>query len=372
MKILIFYATYGGGHLSAANAMKEAINKEYPKTEVEVIDCMKYLNKAINGITVKGYEELSKKVPKMWGKIYKASRKGVIAGFSNSINRMLANKLGKLIEKINPDLIISAHPFSTQMCGILKNKGKLKTPVSTILTDFKYHEQWLVKHQYLEKFFVSTEKMKESLVDYGVQKEKVHATGLPISQRFLEKFDKRETLKSFGLKENLKTILFFAGGQMGLARKNIFEFMEILTKHSNEIQVVAVSGKNPKVYERFKEIAANYENVKVLEFTNKVPELMSISDLVITKPGGITVSESLANKVPIIAINPIPGQEEENAEFLEENGLAVWIKNDNNIEQELMEIIKDEKKIRQIKENTAKFGKPNAAKEILDIILKTK
>ena len=97
---------------------------------------------------------------------------------------------------------------------------------------------------------------------------------------------------------------------------------------------------------------------------------MSIVDIVITKPGGITVSESLANKLPIIAINPIPGQEEENAEFLEENNLAVWIKKDNNIEQDLMDIINDDKKIEQIKENVTRFGKPNAAKEILDIILK--
>lgn len=284
MKILIFYATYGGGHLSAANAMQEVINKEHPEIETEVIDCMKYLNKVINGITVKGYEGLSKRMPKMWGRIYKASRKGAIAGFSNSINKLLSNKLGKLIEKENPSLIISAHPFSTQMCGILKKKGKLKIPVSTILTDFKYHEQWLVKHEYLEKFFVSTEKMKESLVEFGVKKEKVYATGLPISQRFLEEFDKKEILKAFELKENLKTILFFAGGKMGLARKNIFKFMEILTKNSNDIQVIAVSGKNSKVYQKFKEIAKDKENVKVLEFTNKVPELMSVSDIVITKP----------------------------------------------------------------------------------------
>lgn len=284
MKILIFYATYGGGHLSAANAMQEVINKEHPEIKTEVIDCMKYLNKVINGITVKGYEGLSKRMPKMWGRIYKASRKGAIAGFSNSINKLLSNKLGKLIEKENPSLIISAHPFSTQMCGILKKKGKLKIPVSTILTDFKYHEQWLVKHEYLEKFFVSTEKMKESLVEFGVKKEKVYATGLPISQRFLEEFDKKEILKEFELKENLKTILFFAGGKMGLSRKNIFTFMEILTKNSNDIQVIAVSGKNSKVYQKFKEIAKDKENVKVLEFTNKVPELMSVSDIVITKP----------------------------------------------------------------------------------------
>ncbi len=107
---------------------------------------------------------------------------------------------------------------------------------------------------------------------------------MPISQRFLEEFKREEILKEFGLEEGLKTILFFAGGKMGLARKNIFEYMKLLTENSENMQTIAVSGKNPKVYEKFKEIAKAYTNVKVLEFTNKVPELMSIADLVVTKP----------------------------------------------------------------------------------------
>lgn len=170
------------------------------------------------------------------------------------------------------------------MCGYLKKHNKLDLPVHTVMTDFKYHEQWLVNHEYLETFFVSNEKMKEDLIRLGIDKNKVFATGIPIAGRFTGKCNKKDVLKEFGLKENMKTILFFAGGKMGLARKNIFEFMEVLTKHSKEFQVIAVSGKNPKVYGRFSEIAKNHENVRVLEFTNKVFELMSISDLVITKP----------------------------------------------------------------------------------------
>ncbi len=368
MKVVIFYATYGGGHLSAANAMKEAIEKEYPKMEVQVIDCMKYLNKFINYVTVKSYEGLSKNMPKMWGRIYKASRKGAIAAFSNGVNKMLANKLGKLIKELNPDYIISAHPFSTQMCGILKSHKKITVPVATILTDFKYHEQWLVKHEYLETFFTSNEDMKKDLIAYGIKESKIYVTGLPISQKFSNKFNKEEILKEFNLKNNLKTVLFFAGGKMGLARKNIVIFMKTLVKKSKDIQVVAVSGKNPKIYETFKEIAKDSENVKVLEFTDKVAELMSVSDLVITKPGGITSSESLASNLPIVIINPIPGQEEENAEFLENNGLGIWIKEDKDIKKDILKIIDDDENLNKIKNNIKKVGNPNAAKDICEII----
>jgi len=296
MKILLFYAQYGGGHLSAANAMKETIIKNYPGYEVEMIDCMEYLNKVINYLTVKSYEGMAKHTPKLWGFTYKASRKGILAKISSDANKMLAGKLGKLIEKIGPNVIISTHPFSTQMCGYLKKHKKLDLPVFTIMTDFKYHEQWLVNHENLEKFFVSNEKMRNDLIRLGLDKQKVFSTGIPISQRFLGACNREEVIKEFGLKDYLKTILFFAGGKMGLARKNIFEYMEALTKNSDNFQIIAVSGKNPKVYEKFKEIAKNHENVKVLEFTNKVSELMSIADLVITKPGGITTSESLVSR----------------------------------------------------------------------------
>lgn len=327
MRIIIFYAKYGGGHLSAANSIKEAIEKSYKENEVEMIDCMEYLNKAINYITIKSYEQMAKKMPKLWGKVYKASRKGIIANISNGINKMLSGKLGKLITKMEPDIIISTHPFSNQMCAILKKAGKINMPIYSILTDFKYHEQWLVKHEYIDKFFVSNEKMRKDLIKYGINENKVFAEGMPISQKFLEEFDKKQIREEFKLKENLKTILFFAGGRMGLARKNIFEFMQVLKDKSKDMQIIGISGKNQKIYEKFKQIANGSQNIKIIEFTDKVPELMSVSDLVITKPGGITISEALASGLPILVINPIPGQEEENAEFLEENNLAIWLKN---------------------------------------------
>ncbi|MCI8519459.1 MAG: hypothetical protein HFJ51_05240 [Clostridia bacterium] len=155
--------------------IKEALEKQYPEAEIHVIDCMRSLNRPINYITVKLYEGFAKRMPKLWGWVYKKSRKGIIATFSNSVNKMLAGKLGKLIEKVNPDLIISAHPFSTQMCGILKKRDKLKLEVSTIMTDFKYHEQWLEKHEYLEKFFVSNDKMRNDLIKYGLEENRVFA-----------------------------------------------------------------------------------------------------------------------------------------------------------------------------------------------------
>lgn len=296
MKTLILYAKYGGGHLSAANAIKEAIEKNYNQNVVEMIDCMEYLNKAINYLTIKSYEGMAKKMPKLWGKVYKASRKGFVASISNGANKILTKKLGKLINKINPELIISTHPFSNQMCGLLKKRGKISMPIMSILTDFKYHEQWLVNNEFIDKFFVSNEKMRQDLIKFGIKENKVFAMGMPISEKFQEKYDREKIVSEFGLNNKQKIILFFAGGRMGLANKNIFTYMEALTKLPEEIQIIAISGKNKKVYEKFKKITEGHKNIKVLEFTNKVPELMSISELVITKPRGNNIIRSISFK----------------------------------------------------------------------------
>lgn len=287
MKALIFYAKYGGGHLSTANAIKEEIENEYPEVEVEMIDCMEYVNKAINKLSTGAYTEMARHAPKVWGTVYTHSNKGPISSFSKTSNRLFAIKLKSLIKKINPDIIISTHPFATQMCTFLRKHKKIDIKIANILTDFMPHEQWIVKHEYMDYLFVSNDDMKEKLIRHGINKEKIFAFGIPISAKFSKKYDKKQILKEFDLKENKKTILFFAGGKYGLATKNVYEYIESLARDFEDIQVVAVSGQNEKILNKFTKIVEQYnrqENIKILEFTHKVPELMSVSDIVITKP----------------------------------------------------------------------------------------
>ena len=372
MKILILYATYGGGHISTANAIKETLENDYSDVQIEMIDCIEYINKHINKITTGAYSEMAKKAPKMWGKMYKDSRKGIVSSFSKNINKILARKLYRLIQSVNPNIIISTHPFATQMCTYLKKHNKINIKLANILTDFKMHEQWLVRYDYVDLFFVSNEEMKKELNLYGIPERKIFAEGIPITSKISQKYDREKILKEFELEENKKTILFFAGGGLGLARRNIFEFMKIFAENFKDVQIIAISGKNAKIYEGFKEIVMQYnqeERIKVLEFTDKVPELMSISDIVITKPGGVTVSESLAANLPIIVINPIPGQEEENTEFLEKNKIAIWIKKDDDIKKALEDIINNDEKLKILRENTKEFAKPDSSKNICKIIL---
>ena len=374
-KVLIFYASYGGGHLNAAKSIKECIDTNYSDYETELIDCMKYINKPIEKITTAAYREMAKKAPWAWGKIYSDSQKGPLAHISSRSNKIFAIKLLKLLREKQPDIIISTHPFGSQMCSYLKRKGKITAEIATIMTDFSPHDQWLVGSDFTDYFFVAHDKMKNYLISKNIPEEKIFATGIPISSRFLQQYNKEEILKEFDLQKDKKTILFFGGGEFGLGKTQTVETFESLIRDFNDLQIIAISGKNPKMKESFNNIVQKYNkenSVKILEYTNQVPELMSISDLVVSKPGGLTTSESLASNLPMIIINPIPGQEEENAEFLESHGVGIWIRKHVSPDEIFKEIFSTPEKLQQMKENTSKLAKKHSTEDICKICLSQK
>lgn len=371
-KVLVFYASYGGGHLSAAKSIKECINSDYPSIDVELIDCMKYINKGIEKVTTTAYKEMAKNAPWAWGRVYYKSQKGPLAQISSSSNKIMAIKLNKLIEEKKPELIISTHPFANQMCSFLKKKSKISAKIATVLTDYAPHEQWLVGNEYIDYFFVAHEGMKEALHKEGIPYDKIFSTGIPLSNKFLIHYDKPELLKKFGLSPDKKTILFFGGGEFGLGKSRTLDILRSFITDFNDIQIVAISGKNNKMKRKFEDIVkySNKEDeVKILEYTNEVPELMSISDLVVTKPGGLTTTESIASGVPIVVINPIPGQEEENAEYLESKNVAIWLKKNMDIRETLQNLFSNPDRMREMKIRARIMSKRYSTKDICKILL---
>lgn len=372
-KIIIFYASYGGGHLSAAKSIETYFKNNYQNIDIKLIDCMKYINKTIEKISTAAYREMAKKVPWAWGKIYSDSQKGPLAHISSRANAIMAVKLLKLLKQENPDLIISTHPFGSQMCGYLKRKGKINSEIATILTDFKSHDQWLVENNYINYFFVSNNNMKYELMNRNIPEQKIFVTGIPVSEKFLKNYNKKEILNQLNFSENKKTILFFAGGEFGLGKSKTLEIFEKLVSDFENIQIIAISGKNETMKNNFIKITNEYKrnhSVTILEFTDKVAEFMSISTLVITKPGGLTSTEALTSNLPMLIINPIPGQEEENAEFLEENKVAIWLKKDDDINSILNILLNDENIIKKMKDNTRLISRPNSTKNICEILTK--
>ena len=214
--------------------------------------------------------------------------------------------------------------------------------------------------------------MKSDMIEYGISEDKIYVSGIPVSEKFQEHFDREKICAEFDLNPNEQVILFFAGGEFGLGNKTTIMVLKALIRLFSKTQVVAISGKNPKIKAKFDELVKvtdSEERIKVLEYTNQVPELMSISSFVITKPGGLTSTESLTSHLPMIIINPIPGQEEENAEFLVEKGVAIWIKKNDNVARALKTLYRDTQKLPLMKENTIALAKPNSTKTICELLV---
>lgn len=373
-KVLIFYGSYGGGHLAAAKSIKEYLLTNYTDVEIEMIDCVEYINKALNKISTKAYKDMAKHAPWIWKKVYEDSESGSLSKISELSNKLMSKKLNTLLQNFNPDLVISTHPFSNQMCTNLKKKGLISCKIATILTDMAPHSQWLVDSEYIDYFFVANDEMKNLMSDSGLPDFKIFVTGIPLSSKFAGEFDSQKIFDEFGLDSTKTTVLFFAGGEFGLGRRKTTYIFRALVRLMHEYQIIAVSGRNKRMKEKFERLVNNYEvqnRVKVLDYTDKVPELMHISSFVVTKPGGLTLTESLASGLPIIIINPIPGQEEENADFLVRHGAGVWIKKEDEVAKIIKDIYRHPEKIEKMRESVSSLAKPNSTKNICDILMNT-
>ena len=371
-KILILYGSYGGGHLSAAKTLQTYFQENYQDVNVEIIDCIEYINKHLNKVSTEAYKEFAKKMPWVWKRVYNKSKSGALAFLSTTNNKILSLKLKKLLEEEKPDLVISTHPFATTMCAYLKEKEKVNFKLATILTDYHIHPQWLVLNLYNDVYFVANEQMKMDMISYNIDDDKIFVSGIPISERFLEPKNKTEIFDYFELDENKRTLLFFAGGEFGLGRNTTFILFRAFIRLFPDMQIVAISGKNKNMKAKFEKIIdqTNSSNrVKLLEYTDKVPELMYIATAIVTKPGGLTVSEALASKKPLILINPIPGQEEENAQFLVDNNVAILIKDSDNISRTIKYLFKADK-IENMGKSIDILSKPDSTEFICDNVLK--
>ncbi len=298
-------------------------------------------------------------------------KNGLLENLSEYAIKHMANKLYTLFKQFLPDIVISTHPFGSQMTSYIKEHENYECTLATILTDFALHEQWLVGKDYCDYFFVSNEDMKQGLLANNVPDSKIFVTGVPLSERFLDKFDDDKTYKIFQLHKNKKVIIFFGGGEFGLGEKRTIKVLRSLVKHLDEYQIVAISGKNQKMCNEFLRLSKSLKNddLHVLIYTKYVPELMHISSLVVTKPGGLTSSESLASGLPMLIVNPIPGQEEQNAEFLEKSGAGIWLRNNDNIDDVVNNLLSDPEKLEQMKENCLKLSKKDSTKNICTTIL---
>ena len=364
MKILILSAATGGGHLRASRAIRDYFVQNDPSSEVEVVDAMKSVGPLVNRTVCDGYHILATKAPKLFGRLYRATNKktplfDLMSRFSCQLSRLLY----PAVERSAPDAIISTHPFATEMVSHLKSLGAVDVPLITLMTDYGPHLAWIAEH--VDAYVVANADMISQMESMGVSREKIYPFGIPVENVFFQKRDKSALRKKFGLDPDLPTILMMAGS-FGVA--NVLDFYRQITAANLPFQIVVITGKNDKLYLAFlDEVKKKRKPTKVVYFTDEVENYMHASDLLVTKPGGMTVSEALACGVPLAVFDAIPGQEEDNANFLLINDMAVHLKPGDDCAETICSLLENTHRLDKMRDNCTEFDKSHSAENIMKL-----
>lgn len=340
MKVLIFSISAGGGHSKAAESLKEYIDLYSSKSTVKVIDTLKYINPIIDKVIIGSYLKTIKITPSLFGKLYDYTESDYgLSIISAKFNEIMTYRLLPLIKDFNPDILIATHPFPTEMLSILKSKHKINRPIISILTDYAPHSFWL--HPCIDAYIVSNKYMISEMVSKGIPKNTIYPFGIPVSRDFLTNYSREETLSEINFYSDKPTILVM-GGSLGIGK--ITKVYENLLKINEDIQIIVIAGNNKKLYYELLSYRHSLDKDStsyIIGFTDKVNKYMQASDLLLTKPGGLTITEALVSSIPLALFSPIPGQEEKNAEFLLTNNLAVDLGDGSNTKDIIESLLKE-------------------------------
>lgn len=370
MNILIFTASTGGGHKRAAAAIEDKIRTISPATTVNVVDALESIGKAYNKTVCGGYHFMATKVPKFYGKCYKITdRKTLMFKGVMKSNTMMSNKLLKTIQKYSPDVIIICHPFVTSMISKLRAEGKTNVKAIGLITDYDSHRTYFVPN--IDAYVVAEPYMAKKLEsDYGIDKSRIYPYGIPVFDKFSHPvLSKEEVCRREGLDPNLHTILLMAGS---FGVNSVAKFYTQLAKAQTNAQFIVITGRNKRLYDhlqRLEERLGSLNNTKLLYFVDNVEDYMHISDLIVTKPGGLTVTESLACRLPLAIYSAFPGQERDNADFLISQNAAIMLNPEHGSEQ-IFDLLNSPEKLEEMKKNCEKLSIPNSAENIFKLARK--
>jgi UDP-N-acetylglucosamine:LPS N-acetylglucosamine transferase len=369
-KVLILSASVGAGHLHAAEALEKAFIMENAALEVKNIDVLNYTNPLFRRLYGKAYLDMVNSMPEVLGWLYDSLDKP----WENERRRLALDRLNtqpliKMLKKEKPDIAVCTHFLPAEIISWLKAKRKIDFPQGIVVTDFDAHAMWLCHHY--EQYFVALDETKIHLSKIGIPAKKVTVTGIPIDPIFAEEKDKTAMREKFGLDRDKLTILVSAGG-FGVG--NIEHLLQALADLETPSQILAICGRNEELKVKLERLAKeklNNERVtfKPIGFTKEMDEYMSASDLIVGKPGGLTTSEALAKGLIFVIVNPIPGQEERNSDHLLEKGCAIKCNNLPVLAYKIDSLVKDESRLRTMKECIAKLARPNAARDTVRKLL---
>jgi len=368
--VMILSAGAGNGHNRAGQALKKAFVSDKRVKQAIFVDCLNYTNEAFKEVYSHLFLEAVKKAPTLWGWAFEKTdvpwRDVNIRWWFERIN---AQRLVRKIKRFKPTVCVCTHFMPAMIISRMLKKGKIDTHLSVVVTDYYVHAMWLT--DLFCRYFVPHHEGRMQLLSLGFPDERVVVSGIPIDPVFAQQKSRASLIEEFDLADDLPTILFSAGSVDKMSARQMITLME--TIHS-PCQVVILCGKHNRLRQDLEELISARRRsslrLRTLGFTDRMDEWMTVADLLISKPGGLTLTESLSKGLPMVIWDPIPGQEVYNSVFLLENGAAVAPTSKSTLGFKVDRILSDPRCLCRMQQAASSLAHPDAAVNIVETVLR--
>ncbi len=364
-RILVLSASVGAGHLRAAQAVELAIRQLEPQAEVVNLDVLELTNATFRRLYGQAYLDLVNKAPHVLGYFYDLLDRAPSPQRKSDRLRLLVERLnlGRFIRFLRGhacELVVNTHFLPAEIIAALRRKGEYHVPQCTVTTDFETHRLWV--NQPCELYFTATPEGAAYLVHWGVPADDISVTGIPVHPHFSQPKSREECRARLHLGTDRPVVLQLAGG-FGVGP--VEALLDAILACNLPLEVVVVAGRNTELRDRLQSRQPPPPHrLHVLGFTDQMDELMAAADVVVSKPGGLTSSEVLARGAAMAIVNPIPGQESRNADYLLEHGAAVKINNPPALTLKLAALLREPQRLAGLQANARRLGRPQAAFDV--------
>jgi processive 1,2-diacylglycerol beta-glucosyltransferase len=359
-RILIFSASFGGGHRSAAEALLRYYRAHYADTiDVRMVDFFEEFMPSVNVLAKFGYQQSVQFFPALYGNFYDVSNRLPTNPVVHELRAMGFARASAYINEYRPDAVISTFPIAGGVVSDIKADRPLIA--GTVITDFGVHRAWL--HPATDFYFCACKEVREDLVVRGIPWDRTVVSGIPVAEKFVQTFERRELRRELGLADRFTALITPAAGLPGDVRDIAGQLA------AWGIQVASVTGHNARLRRRLDTLSKKADLVKVFGYTNEMHKMMRAADVLVGKAGGLTVSEALAVGLPLIIYNPVPGQEIYNVDFLVNYGAGLLSRDEDDVAEKVRFLSTHPERLAQMASNAGMLGKPEAAQTICERVL---
>lgn len=365
-RVILMYISEVSGHRSATLAIEKAIRQLEPKTEILNINAFNYTNPISEKVVNRIYMEVIKRTPKLWDYLYDNPEVvKALDKIKKNIHRSNSPKLKRLFDKFNPDMVVCTQAYPCGMVADYKKTYGVTLPLVAVLTDYIPHSYWV--YDTVDYYITPSEDVSLRLEKKGIPAGKIRAYGIPFDHKFNQPLNKEEVFKKLNLDPQKPVVLIMGGGQ-GLGP--IKTIVKSLERSRHDIQELIVTGTNKKLFRSLiRMIRRCKKDIHIFGFVQNIHELMAISKVILSKPGGVTTAEVLSMKLPMVIVKPIPGQEANNTNFLTQKGAAIKVDEPEEAYRVIDELLEDKVRLERLAQAAAGIAKPNASLDIARLIL---